>query len=58
MTIFIVCFALLAIGLFLRINGFKLVATPKEATEIMLKVANSEITESELTIWIANNINT
>ncbi|MGK7885692.1 MAG: type II toxin-antitoxin system death-on-curing family toxin [Crocosphaera sp.] len=50
--------AFLAIGLFLRLNGFTLVASPKDATAIMLKVANSEITESELTIWIANNINT
>ena len=50
--------AFLAIGLFLRLNVFNLVASPKDATAIMLKVANNEITESELTIWIAKNINT
>lgn len=46
----------LAIGLFLRINGFRLVASPKEATKIMELVAKKELTESELVVGIKNNL--
>ncbi|MEA5536858.1 type II toxin-antitoxin system death-on-curing family toxin [Crocosphaera sp. XPORK-15E] len=48
--------AFLAIGLFLRLNGFRLVANPVEATQVMLKVATGETTESDLISWIKNNI--
>jgi len=48
--------AFLAIGLFLRLNGFRLIANQTDATQVILKVAIGEITESELTDWINHNI--
>ncbi len=48
--------AFLSIGLFLAINGYRLSADTGDATRVMLEVACSEMTESDLAIWIAAHI--
>ncbi|MBL8422953.1 MAG: type II toxin-antitoxin system death-on-curing family toxin [Candidatus Accumulibacter phosphatis] len=47
--------AFLSIGLFLAINGFRLVATQADATLTMLAVAAGEIDEAALGDWIRRN---
>lgn len=42
----------LAIGLFLAMNNYELVADPVEAIEIILALAAGDLTEEELEIWI------
>jgi death-on-curing protein len=44
--------AFLAVGLFLALNGWRLVATQAEATLTMLAVAAGEIDEAALAHWI------
>jgi death-on-curing protein len=44
--------AFLAIGLFLAINGYRLVATQAEATLTMLDVAAGVVDESTLAAWL------
>jgi death-on-curing protein len=44
--------AFLAVGLFLALNGFRLQATPLEATHIMLAVAAGEIEEAAFAAWL------
>lgn len=44
--------ALLAVGLFLLLNGHKLVATPAEATLTMMSVASGELSEADFSHWI------
>ena len=48
--------ALLAAGLFLAINGWKLVTTQAEATLAMLALASGELEESEFATWIRDRI--
>ena len=44
--------AFLAVGLFLRLNGHRLNASPAEATVTMLGVAAGEINEAEFAQWL------
>lgn len=44
--------AFLAVGLFLRLNGRRLVATQLEATQTMLSVASGDITEPQFAAWL------
>lgn len=46
------CFAFLAIGMFLAINGFLLKVEPTEAVNTMLALAAGNLTELELASWI------
>lgn len=48
--------AFLAIGLFLHINGHRLVADQVEAIETMLGVAAGDVEEEQLGAWIAKNL--
>jgi death-on-curing protein len=48
--------AFIAAGLFLRINGQRLVADPAEATLIMLSVASSAFSEGDLADWIGKHM--
>ena len=47
--------AFLSIGLFLAINGLRLVATQADATLTMLAVAAGEVDEAALGNWIRRN---
>lgn len=47
--------AFLAIGVFLSINGLKLVADQVDAIQTMLAVAASEVDEAGLAAWIQKN---
>ena len=47
--------ALLATGLFLLLNGKKLIASQADATLAVLGVAGSEITEVEFSAWVRRN---
>lgn len=47
--------AFLSIGLFLAINGRKLVASPVDAIQIILAVAAGELDETGLSKWIQKN---
>jgi death on curing protein len=42
----------LSLGLFLALNGYRLIATPVEATITMLALAASEIDEKQLADWV------
>jgi death-on-curing protein len=44
--------AFLSIGLFLALNGYRLQATQVEATQTILAVAGSDMSEAELAQWI------
>lgn len=44
--------AFLAVGLFLAANGWRLVATPAEATLAMLAVAAGELDEAAFAAWL------
>lgn len=44
--------AFLAIGLFLGLNGRRLIADKVDATNTMLRVATGELSEDELAAWI------
>lgn len=44
--------AFLSIGLFLGLNGKRLVADKAEATQVMLAVAAGELSEAEFAEWI------
>ncbi|MBE9047282.1 hypothetical protein IQ255_23270 [Pleurocapsales cyanobacterium LEGE 10410] len=46
------CFAFLAIGMFLAINGFLLKVEPTEAVNTMLALAAGDLTELDLASWI------
>jgi death-on-curing protein len=48
--------AFLAVGLFLSVNGHRLVATQAEATLTMLDVAAGEIEEAAFAQWIRQHI--
>jgi death-on-curing protein len=48
--------AFMSIGLFLSINGQRLVADQADAIGIMLGVAGGDVTEKALAAWIAANM--
>ncbi len=48
--------AFIAAGMFLRLNGMKLIAKQAEATLVMLSVASSAMDEIELAEWFRRNI--
>ena len=47
--------AFLSIGLFLAINGYRLMADQVDAIQTMLAVASGEVDEEGLATWIARN---
>ena len=48
--------AFLAVGLFLRLNGQRLVASQTDATLTMLQVAGSELSEPAFADWLRKNM--
>ncbi len=48
--------ALLVIGLFLRMHGYRLNVTQQEAVLAMLAVASGEMQEEELAAWIGSHL--
>ena len=48
--------AFLAVGLFLRLNGQRLVASQTNATLTMLQVAGSQLTEPAFADWLRKNM--
>ena len=48
--------AFLAVGLFLRLNGQRLVASQTDATLTMLQVAGSQLTEPAFADWLRKNM--
>jgi death-on-curing protein len=48
--------AFAAMGLFLKLNGWNLIASKVDATLVMLRVAASEMSEEQLAQWIEANI--
>jgi death-on-curing protein len=46
----------LAIGLFLSLNNYELVADPVEAIEIILALAAGDLKEEELETWIRSHL--
>ena len=47
--------AFLAVGLFLGLNGYRLIASQADATLTMLAVASSEMDEAAFALWIRAN---
>ncbi|MHB1358780.1 MAG: type II toxin-antitoxin system death-on-curing family toxin [Rhodocyclaceae bacterium] len=48
--------AFLSVGLFLALNGYRLVATQAEATLAMLALAAGEIDEAEFAAWLREHV--
>jgi len=48
--------AFLAVGLFLRLNGFRLVADQADAASTMLALATGEVAEEEFAAWIRTHV--
>jgi len=48
--------AFLAIGLFLALNGYRLIATQAEATSTVLSLAAGARTEIEFAAWLRQHI--
>ncbi len=48
--------AFLAVGLFLALNGYRLVATQAQATLTMLAVAAGDLTEDDFAAWIRTHV--
>ena len=48
--------ALIAMRLFLKLNGYDLVASAKDKYKTIIRVAASEISEIELAQWIRENL--
>ncbi len=48
--------AFLAVGLFLGLNGYKLIASQTDATQTMLAVAGGEMQEADFAQWIRDNL--
>jgi death-on-curing protein len=44
--------AFLAVGMFLSLNGWRLTATPADATLAMLAVAAGQMDETAFTVWL------
>jgi death-on-curing protein len=47
--------AFLAVGLFLGLNGYKLIASQADATQAVLAVASGEMQETDFAQWIREN---
>lgn len=47
--------AFLALGLFLGLNGYKLIANQADATQAMLAVASGEMQEVDFARWLREN---
>ena len=47
--------AFLAVGLFLALNGYRLVASQADATLTVMSVASSEMDEAAFALWIRAN---
>ncbi len=48
--------AFLSVGLFLALNGYRLVATQAEATVAMLSLAAGDLKEEEFTAWLRGHV--
>ena len=48
--------AFLAVGLFLYMNGYRLTASQPDATQVMLALAASEISEAQFAQWVRGNL--
>ena len=48
--------AFIACGLFLRLNGFRLVADQAQATLVMLSLASSAMGEEEFAAWLSRHM--
>jgi len=48
--------ALIAMRLFLRINGYDIAASPEDKYKTIIRVAASDTSEGELTQWIRKNL--
>ena len=48
--------AFIAVGLFLGLNGHRLVAAEPEAVAVMLGVASGELHEAALAVWIRRSL--
>jgi death-on-curing protein len=48
--------AFLTVGLFLALNGYRLVATQADATLIMMSVASGDLSEADFANWIRKNL--
>jgi death on curing protein len=48
--------AFIAAGLFLRLDGYRLIAEQAQATLVMLSVASGAFSENEFADWIRKNI--
>jgi death-on-curing protein len=48
--------AFLALGLSLRLNGHRLIASQPEATQIVLSLSEGELNEEALAAWVRLNI--
>jgi death-on-curing protein len=48
--------AFLAVGLFLALSGWRLVAMPVEATQIMVGAASGELEEEAFAAWIRDHL--
>ena len=48
--------ALIAIRLFIKLNGYDLAVSPEDKYTTIIRVAASEITEDELAQWIRKNL--
>jgi len=44
------------VGLFLGLNGYKLIASQTDATQTMLAVAGGEMQEADFAQWIRDNL--
>ena len=47
--------ALIAMDVFLQRNGFEIVATEKEAYQIMILLSSGRLSKNNLVIWLENN---
>ena len=45
----------MTVGLFLAVNGYRLIAGKADAVDIMLGVASGKVSEPCLAVWIAAN---
>lgn len=48
--------AFLALGLCLRLNGHRLIASQSDATQIVLSLAEGELSEDALAAWVRENM--
>ena len=48
--------ALIAVRLFLKLNGYDLAASPDEKYKTIIRVAASNVSEEELAQWIRANL--